>query len=701
MMESSRKAWRKAFSIMRLIRTTTCAVSSPYDSSRICSRFQGVLTGLVTTIREADEKDLTLQQRAQFVADLADGLGSKLIGKTPGEALATIMDALYKITVPSRVDIERKTVESAKVNGPPEFASALEQKLSAPTANWYKAGDPAATSQQLSALVMSVPTELATKRSPAAAPTQADTDAAKKTAEAGSELVNSAANLKTGELVDKARSDLNKIARPQDIGCAFEIMSWNNARLMFGRSVANDFIAIQVTVRNLNPQEEFIVHNAMFRVDTDIHGALGQYYEGVDKVGVEAYNNAGEALTRRGLVGNSITAAGALLGVLQPIVNVTNFSNAVAAFNGGVVPGWKTLSPDHQKEQLLAIANYGFSATNNFKTVIPKSSAATFYTWFPVKPYTKGWWIQDCAQDIAGMKKTDNGNDSDKGENKPQQENQNEHRPELGVDLHRAQDFCREVPSSAWKDLSYQKWSSISDQLFRDLSLVIVAGIHVREDSKSKASITDLKCPKDAQGRLDLSKSSSNGTFGCDVSGENLDKVTKLRLGNAGNLVDAARPEGVISEASNDNSTAKVAFNTSDLNAAPGDTYNVFVVGKDGTETATSIKLYLNKTTPTLSEVNPSTIELGKSPLTLTFKGTNLDKLKNLCFKPSSGDNKSVKKPDSQSSATQMTVDVSSAGLAQGDWQIYADECPADSGSKGQSLKVNPAGANGQGSGPH
>jgi hypothetical protein len=54
------------------------------------------------------------------------------------------------------------------------------------------------------------------------------------------------------------------------------------------------------------------------------------------------------------------------------------------------------------------------------------------------------------------------------------------------------------------------------------------------------------------------------------------------------------------------------------------------------------------------------------------LKGINLDKLRSVCFKPSTGDNQSMTKPDSQLSATQITVDVSSARLAQGDSQTIA-----------------------------
>jgi len=627
-----------------------------------------VLTGLVTVIRDANEKDLTRPQKAKFVAELADGLGGNLVGKTPGEALATIMDALYTVTknVPVRTPLEiaQVTVDSAK-SGPPEFAARVARKVNDPNASWRRAVDAAAASDQIAALVMDVPTELANERSSTALPTAEDQAAAVKTAE----VAHNSGPIDLSSVVDKARSDLNKLSRPNDVGCAYQILSWDDASLLFGRSVANDFIGVQITVRNLNKQEEFIVHNAMFSVNTDINGALGQYYEGEDKLAVEGHNSSGESLTRHGIVGNSISAAAALLSTLQPIVSVANFSNAVAAFNGGVPTGWAKLEPDHQKEQLTFIANNGFSASDNFKTVVPKSSTATFYTWFPVKPFLQGWWIQKCAQEVAGVNPSYSITS-----------------PEVGVDLKRAQGLCQTSPVTKWERMLYKKWTPISDQLFRDLSRAVVAGMHVREDSKNKASITDLKCPKDSQGRLDLSKASSNGTFSCDVSGDNLDKVTKLRLENAGNLVDPARPDGVISEVSGDNTSARVAFNAPDLNAAPGDSYNVFSVGKDGTENATGQKVYLKHDAPKLTKVDPSSLDLSKQPLDkLTLTGTNLDTLKNICLKGPNSETKTVKVSNAKS--TQATADLSSAGLTQSDWQIYVEECPVVGTSK-ESLKL-------------
>ncbi len=649
------------------------------DVARLTAADQSrVLTSVVEAVDAASDTELTRPQKREFIETLAGELDGKLIGKTPGEALATIMNILYQITA-EHTDLYKAAAASNEeplLDLLPKYGatSSVQNNAKGQSKVWFKPNDPKSTLSELASIVA--------QESPTLASTL---DQASSVQSAGSQV--------NGAVVTSARSAINKFARPDDIGCAYQILSWNESRLLFGRSVANNFISVQVTVRNLNAKEEFIVHNAMLSVDTDIHGAIGKYLEGVDKIGVEAYNNAGESLTARGIIGNSITAASTLLSTLQPIVNVANFSNAVAAFNGGVPKGWTTLSPDHQKDQLLLIANSGFSATYTTKTIVGKSGAATFYTWFPAKPFLEGWWVQDCAQGIVtvGDDTSDKGNNSSTTDttagDKPQ--GSGEISPQLGVDLKRARKVCAGVTASNWKTISYQKWSPVSDQLFRDLSLAVVAGIHVQEDSKNKSSITDLKCPKNARGELDFSKASSDGTLSCDVTGDNLDKVSKLRLENAGNSVDPVRPDATVT-VSGDNTSAKAAFKVSDLASAPGDTYNVYAVGKDGTETPTGLNVHLDTKDISLTGVDPTKIDLSSVPSKVTLTGYNLNNLNKVCFSGSMA-NKPTADVKKDSSKTQVTIDSASLKpLTAGEWEIYLNDC-SDANDSKQKLTVTGA----------
>lgn len=716
-----------------------------------------VLTGLLTGVQNASDKDLTPSQKKEFIGFLAGQLDGQLVGKTPGEALATIMNKLYEITVKEAdpTILRTKAVQSVSSTGNTTFADALGQDLDSQPQRWNKPNDPKSTVSGITEVVAQIPgklaaaTELPTRQTAsdlsapapemlAAAKTQkgleeatvqkalqyggksfaltvqeqlnapnrvwfkandpkgslggaasivqrvpeATLDAARKIADrTTAELHQSDMGTQlSGEVIASARTAINKFARPDDIGCAYQIMSWNQSRLLFGRSVANDFISVQVTVRNLNPKEEFVVHNAMLSIDTDIRGAAGRYFEGADKIAVEAYNNAGESLTARGIIGNSIAAASGLLSALVSIVDTDNFSNAASAFTSGVVPGWKTISPDHQKDQLLLIANSGFSATYTTKTVVGKSGTATFYTWFPAKPFLQGWWLQDCAQSVETFGK-------DSSPTQPATAGTDLEPPQIGVDYARVKEECQ--TAKEWKMVPYKKWTPISDDLFRELSLTVVAGIHVQEDSKKQSLVTEIRCPDNAQGELDVSKSSADGTISCEVSGNNLDKVVKLRLENAENAVDPLRPEAIVT-VNGDNTTAKAAFRVSDLATAGGSRYNAYAVGKDGTETPTGQTIHL-PTGAILTAVVPPGIDLADPPSKIELNGYHLDKLANICLSqgpsPAGGATIAV----SKDSVTKATFGANALKVPAGTWHIYLDGCDKNPGDSEKSLQISGA----------
>ena len=634
-----------------------------------------VLTDVIAAVSKASDKDLTQQQKRIFVDTLINKVDGKLVGKTPGEALATIMNVLYNITAPASSVYADASDCDKLLNSLPQYGGNRQAQAVARDNRsfWCKSHDAAATSNALASVVKTSDPDLA------------DTLLLGGTGPSGTASLNES-------VASSARVSLNNFARPTDIGCAYQILSWNEARLLFGRSVADDFIAIQVTVRNLNAKEEFIVHNAMLCVDGDIHAPSCQYFEGVDKIGVEAYNNAGESLTTRGIIVNSLAAASTILSVIQPMVNITNFSNAVAAFSGGAVPGFNKIVPDHQKEQLLMIANNGFTATYNTKTVVGKSGAATFYTWFPVKPFLQGWWLQECAKNVMSVNSSPDdanmtANQSGAGSSKPSSgtlgtKESDSNSPQTpmparqpGIDYHRAQESCQNLKGTQFAQVAYKDWSPIADQLFRQLSLAVVAGIHVLEDTKNQSLVASIDCPKTAEGNMDLAKAGADGTISCNLTGTNLDKVNKLRLENAANVVDPNRPEAVVT-VSGDNTTGTAKFKASDLAAASGDSYNVFAVGKDGNETATGQKINLDSGA-NISKVDPPSLDLA-NPGKITLNGNRLDKIAKVCFSnaatASGGKNVAVT-PGSGTQAT-LSFDINnSLQLTTGSWHVFPGEC--------------------------
>jgi hypothetical protein len=85
----------------------------------------------------------------------------------------------------------------------------------------------------------------------------------------------------------------SSITPPDDVVCSFSVMQWKETSDNFGRRVANQYIALQVTVRNLNTQNEYIVHDIQIAVDTGLNRAqFGRFEAARDKLVVLRHERA-------------------------------------------------------------------------------------------------------------------------------------------------------------------------------------------------------------------------------------------------------------------------------------------------------------------------------------------------------------------------------------------------------------------------
>lgn len=79
------------------------------------------------------------------------------------------------------------------------------------------------------------------------------------------------------QIAQAAQQAAAGFTRPKDVGCSMSILSYETTRYAFGEKVASEFIPIQIVVRNLNDQVEFLVQDAQVAVDDDINGRYGRY----------------------------------------------------------------------------------------------------------------------------------------------------------------------------------------------------------------------------------------------------------------------------------------------------------------------------------------------------------------------------------------------------------------------------------------
>jgi hypothetical protein len=90
---------------------------------------------------------------------------------------------------------------------------------------------------------------------------------------------------KVAQNVTVAATQTNPVQRPSDVSCGIAVLPWSVTRWAFGREVAENFIAVQVTVRNLNDTQQFLVHDVELAVDTQ-PGIFNRFHSGVDQTTV-------------------------------------------------------------------------------------------------------------------------------------------------------------------------------------------------------------------------------------------------------------------------------------------------------------------------------------------------------------------------------------------------------------------------------
>jgi hypothetical protein len=463
-----------------------------------------------------------------------------------------------------------------------------------------------------------------------------------------------------------ARADLAITLRPIDVGCSMSILSYETTRKAFGETMADEYIGVQIALRNLNPDKEFLVQSAEFRVDDDINGRAGRYFSGVDKLTAREYMLASRDLGKRNLMINVVQGTGAVLSAVVPFTGpfVKEFSGVYS----GALPGALTkIFPDHNTEQLKLIDDEGFSNSRTDRTVVPKSGTAEFVIFVSSKEFQEGWWTQECVSSIYVM-------------NRPKKStmptkcigNLNLLNPDTdpncitmddGIDLDAERAVCLKIqkdtktvnadgdqPGFTYFKPSkkeYQHWSPQSLAIFREISLAVVAGTHIAESTDTTPSLTKIDCPVDAEGNVKLD-APKDEMIACSLAGTNLDKISQLKLRNSQNETDPKTATGDVSTVttSGGTKTTSVSFAAKDLSALAGSAYKVYTETKDGIEAGGNLLLHFASTpssaassAPSLSSgPEPASIDLASlqakdaKPLTIALKGAHLDQLSAVTF---------------------------------------------------------------------
>jgi len=650
--------------------------------------------------------------RDVFVRHIAE---ASFVGLTPSQATGKILYLLAQDTAPSP---EVSDLLNAAAKGNKTFADFLQNNYEI---NSKETMDALGQGEQAPQAKLSAAVNLARGKVATAKPNESSLVAKElvsaaslqKTASEGqTTLAQGPAKNQVAEAVQQTTA---AITRPLDVACSMAVLSYETTRYSFGQRMADEFIPIQIVVRNLNPNKEFLVHDAQFGVDDDINGRVGRYASGVDKLTARTFMLASRDYGHRNLVVHLAQGVGTILSS-SSLVYGSAVKDAANVYSAGFLNALTGVWTDHGTDQLNLLNDEGFSSYRTERTVVPKSGTAEFVIFIRSDQYQEGWWVQDCAENIV-IKNPDQVSQISSRQSAKCIGQMNLQSPdpkclasaEISVDLeaarrvclhfykdaaNRSLDVCSDsdntcepklIDMGTDKDIKgdfayfkpnsvrYKKWSPRAVALFRELSLAVIAGTHIEEEANTTPSLTKIDCgPPDGKGDVDFDKAENN-TIKCTLTGTNLDSVHTVKLQNAADLTDKTTAIGDVSTTTSGNSKSTTAVFTLDaLGKLPGKSYKVSTVTKDGVETPWNLFVNLSGEPylPAAGQPDPASLNLadllGKDgkPIPVTLKGYHLDSLQSVRFAKSANDKTSATvtpfdvSVDPGSTATQALVTV-------------------------------------------
>jgi len=371
-----------------------------------------------------------------------------------------------------------------------------------------------------------------------------------------------------------------------------------------------------VTVRNLNKQTEFLIHDIQIAVDTGLDSRqFGRFEAARDKLMVRNVAQRGQSEDRRNLIINTLQAAGAIAGGASTAVTqslsgspaAVDLASAVAIFQGPFITGVLNIFPDHTLENINHINDLAFSASSTSKTVVPIQGSIPLVTFLSERPLGL-LHIGDATVDAE-----DPGNPG--GINYPFCSTESD-------DVTKLLDSALK-PAYYMKPLPFRRWSPAAIEVLQRRVFVVVGGVHIQE-LPNNPQVTDVTCPMVGDGTIDLSKADSSGNISCILTGTQLNKAASIKLEQS-----AIVRTGTLMAASDGNS-ATIAFRAADFTSAAS-SYELFLTDSSGIDLDTNRALNFSSRQSSVTGVtySPGTLSAASpsAPLTATITGINLDRI--------------------------------------------------------------------------
>jgi hypothetical protein len=411
----------------------------------------------------------------------------------------------------------------------------------------------------------------------------------------------------------------SKFDRPDDVVCSFSVLQWHETSDNFGRRVANHYVALQVTVRNLNTQNEFIVHDIQIAVDTGLNRAqFGRFEAARDKLVVRNVAQRGQSEDPRNRIINILQAVGAIAGGastavtqgLSDTVEATDMASAVAIFQGPFMTGLINIFPDHTIEHINHINDLAFSASSTSKTIVPIQGSVPLVTFLSEKPLEQLPFAR-CGTSVPKRlwytfythTSADDSANSDSPGSSRYQFCMGDAYDAYGNPI--SPDTTENTrPEYYMKPYPFKKWEGAALDVLKHRIFVVVGGVHIKEVAK-QPTLSSISCAPGNDTTIDLSKiTGPNAT--CTLKGADLDLVSQVSLQNATDSNDKTQVQGT-SSVSGDTTQAEILFLKSDLAKLKGTTYKLYYALKGGGPQSTSLTV----TVKGVVSLNPSSLDFG------------------------------------------------------------------------------------------
>jgi hypothetical protein len=347
----------------------------------------------------------------------------------------------------------------------------------------------------------------------------------------------------------------NTFPRPKDVSCSMSVLSWDEAHKALGRTIADTFLAVQVTVRNLDANNEFLVHDAELAVDAN-SAQLSRFQVGHEKELVRGVLQYGQSYDRQHVFINIADGIGTILGavVAIPQPSIDALTGATGAYHAGLTPVLHFLFPDLTTRNLNTLNDLAFSAASASRIVVPKSGSVPFVVFIPIRPLEQACWLQ------------------------------------AGYDFYKDNPLstaCQQVCTNSacaneqLQTVRFKHWTPVQLQALEAHSYAVIAGTHIKVAGQP-AALNSIICaaPIDSSGAyLQYALPASGLT--CNLSGSDLDAMKALRFRSA---TDSKTNLDAKVTVSGDSTTATAVLASTDTSKIQQPAYELYGVDKSGTE---------------------------------------------------------------------------------------------------------------------